>query len=474
MTRQPAVAGQFYPADAKTLAAMVDSMLADAEPPPLPGDLVAVQVPHAGYPYSGPTAAGVFKLLAGRDGVTVVMFGTSHKVFLQQAAVYPLGTWRTPLGDVTVDEELAREILKADPFFLESAKAHAAEHSLEVQLPFLQRVLSGFRIVPIMLLRPSFEQCQQAGKAVARAYQGRDVVLLASTDLYHGESYAEAKRTDSATVELLTRFEPRKLYDALSEGAAQACGGYAVVAMMIAARELGADQAVLLAQTNSNDVMGQQTGYCVGYSATAFVRTASARLASATDELNEAEQRSLLEIARNTLNAHVRTGRVPLVAPATARLAEKRGVFVTLHKRGELRGCIGYVEPVKSLCQAVSEMTIAAASEDPRFTPVTPDELADIDIEVTVLSPIRPLPDPDSVVVGRHGLVIRKGHHAGLLLPQVPVEQGWTRLQFLQGVCRKAGLPPDAWQDPDTRLSAFTGQVFGEKTAGRTCGAQQE
>ncbi len=467
MTRQPAVAGQFYPADRTTLTEMVDAMLADAEPPEFTGELVAIQVPHAGYPYSGPTAARAFKLLSGRDNLTVVMFGTSHRAFLQQAAVYPRGTWRTPLGDVPVDEELARAILQADQFFVESASSHADEHSLEVQLPFLQRALSSFKIVPIMFLRPSFEQCVRAGRAVARASKGRNVVLLASTDLYHGESYAEAKQTDSVTVELLTRFEPDKLYQALAEQRAQACGGYAVVAMMVAARELGADRATVLAQTNSNDVTGQRGGYCVGYSAVAFASSRPATSQTPSDELSEASQRSLLAIARQTLETYVRTGKLPPATAATAQLSEKRGVFVTLHKHGELRGCIGYVEAVKPLYQAVSDMAVAASSEDPRFPPVSLAELADIDIEITVLSPLRRLPSPDSVVVGKHGLVIRKGFHSGLLLPQVPVEQGWNREQFLAHTCRKAGLPPSAWQDPDVQLFCFTGQVFGEKTLGK-------
>ncbi|MBM3315565.1 AmmeMemoRadiSam system protein B, partial [candidate division WOR-3 bacterium] len=236
MIRQPAVAGQFYPADARALTAMVDSMLADAEPPALSGRLVGIQVPHAGYAYSGPTAAHAFKLLQGMDSVTVVMLGPSHRAYVDRAAVFARGSWRTPLGDVRVDEELARAILGSDGFFAELPQAHAQEHSLEVQVPFLQRVLRDFRIVPVMVLQPSSEQCGRAGRALARACAGRRVVLLASTDLYHGESYSEAKRADSVTVGLVAGNEPQALYDGLAASRAQACGGYAVVAMMAAAR----------------------------------------------------------------------------------------------------------------------------------------------------------------------------------------------------------------------------------------------
>ena len=477
VARQPAVAGQFYPADAKTLTAMVDSMLADAEVPAISGTLIGIQVPHAGYPFSGPTAARALKLLqawgqspgSGSDTggcpLSVVMLGTSHHVLFDKAAVYAKGSWRTPLGDVAVDEALAKAILSQDEFLADMPGAHAQEHSIEVQVPFLQRVLGSFKIVPIMLLQPTFEQCERVGKAIARATKGKKVLLVASSDLYHGESYDEANRVDSVTVELMAKFDPQALHAALERNEAQACGGNATTAMMVAARELGADTAVVLAQTNSNDVTGERGGYCVGYSAVAFV--SSTKKTEESSDLTEREQKSILRIARSTLENYIRTGKILEAEPLTPRLSEKRGAFVTLHERGELRGCIGYVEAVKPLYQAVSEMAVAASTEDPRFPPVEVEELDKIDIEITVLSQLQPLPSPDSVVVGKHGLVIRKGFRSGLLLPQVPVEQGWDREQFLANTCLKAGLPPGAYKEKDVQLFCFSGQVFGEKELGR-------
>jgi AmmeMemoRadiSam system protein B/AmmeMemoRadiSam system protein A len=465
VTRQPAVAGQFYPADAKTLAAMVDSMLADAEVPAISGRLIGIQVPHAGYPFSGQTAARAFKLLQGMDSVTVVMLGTSHQVMLDKAAVYAKGAWHTPLGDVAIDEALAKAILAQDEFLADMPTAHTKEHSIEVEVPFLQRVLGDFKIVPIMLLQPNFKQCERVGKAIATAAKGKRVFLLASSDLYHGESYDEANRVDSATVELMAKFDPQAFHVAYGRNEAQACGGNAITAMMVAAREMGADTAVVLAQTNSNDVTGERGGYCVGYSAVAFV--ASGKSSEESSDLTGPEQTSLLRIARRTLESYIRSGKRPEVTPLTPKLGEKRGAFVTLHERGELRGCIGYVEAVKPLYEAVSDMAVAASTEDPRFPPVGAEELDNIDIEITVLSPLQPLPNPDSVVVGKHGLVIRKGYRSGLLLPQVPVEQGWNREQFLANTCLKAGLPPNAYKEKDAQLFCFTGQVFGEKELGR-------
>ena len=465
MVRQPAVADKFYPGNAKTLTAMINSMLTRAEVPAVSGRLVGIQVPHAGYEFSGPTAAHAFKLLQGMDSVTVVMLGTSHYVRLDKAAVYAHGSWRTPLGDVAVDEALAKAILTQDKFLADMPDAHVREHSIEVEVPFLQQVLGSFKIVPIMLLQPTFEQCEQVGRAIAAAAKGKRVVLLASSDLYHGDSYGDANRIDSVTVGLMAKFDPEAFHAALERDEAQACGGNAITAMMVAAREMGADTAVVLAQTNSNDVMGERGGYCVGYSAVAFV--ASGEKKEESSDLTELEQKSLLRIARATLESHIRTGKSPEAKPLTPRLAEKRGAFVTLQERGELRGCIGYVEAVRPLYQAVREMAVAASTEDPRFPPVEAAELDKIDIEITVLSPLRPLPSPDSVIVGKHGLVIRKGFRSGLLLPQVPVEQGWNREQFLANTCLKAGLPPSAYKEKDAQLFCFTGQVFGEKELGR-------
>lgn len=489
MVRQPAVAGQFYPADAKTLTTMVDSFVAGAEVPALPGRLVGIQVPHAGYPFSGPTAAHAFKLLKGMDSVTVVMFGTSHHVMLDRAAVYPRGSWHTPLGNVSIDEAMAKAIMAQDNFLADMPEAHAQEHSIEVEVPFLQRVLGNFKIVPIMLLEPTYEQCERVGKAVANAARGKRVLLVASSDLYHGYSYTEANHVDSTTFGLMAKFDPKKFHDAYERGEAQACGGNGITAMMVAARELGADTAVVLAQTNSNDVVGERGGYVVGYSAVAFTgrnpQTApitpngtgkeSLKSPGASDSpgeqdssgLTEQEQKSLLGIARNTLNTYIKNGKVPEAKALTPRLAERRGAFVTLHESGELRGCIGYIEAVKPLYQAVSDMAIAASTEDPRFPPVGPQELSKIDIEITVLSPMRPVASPDSVVVGKHGVVIKKSGCSAVFLPQVPVEEGWDRDTYLCQLCLKARLPKDAWQSKDAQLYVFTGQVFGEKELGR-------
>jgi AmmeMemoRadiSam system protein A len=176
--------------------------------------------------------------------------------------------------------------------------------------------------------------------------------------------------------------------------------------------------------------------------------------------LDERERKELLGIARATVEAYVRERRVPGLPDHSGKLDAPGAAFVTLKIKGRLRGCIGYTEPVEPLCKVVQECAVAAATEDPRFSPVSPAELPSIDIEISVLTPLVPI-RPEEVEVGRHGLMVSQGGRRGLLLPQVPVELGWDRETFLDQTCVKAGLPTDAWRRGAT-LQAFTAEVFGE------------
>ncbi len=179
--------------------------------------------------------------------------------------------------------------------------------------------------------------------------------------------------------------------------------------------------------------------------------------------LDEKEQRFILDVARTTVLEYVADGTIPTFSTDNPKLNEKRGAFVSLHEKGgALRGCIGYVEPVKPLLETVTEMAVACATRDPRFYPVTPDEFLDLDLEISVLTPPREIHDSGEINVGEHGLMIRKAGFSGLLLPQVATECGWDRIQFLRETCRKAGLEPDAWKDPSAKLYIFSAQVFSE------------
>jgi AmmeMemoRadiSam system protein A len=178
--------------------------------------------------------------------------------------------------------------------------------------------------------------------------------------------------------------------------------------------------------------------------------------------ISEADKKRLLELARSSIRAHLKGESIPSLAGATPLLCESRGVFVSLHRQGRLRGCIGYLEAVKPLGQSVVEMAAAAAFHDPRFRPLGPEELADLEVEISVLTPMQPLDKVEKIEVGKHGLYIEKGRCRGLLLPQVATEYRWDRTTFLEQTCCKAGLPPQAWKEPDTKIFTFTADIFSD------------
>jgi AmmeMemoRadiSam system protein A len=245
----------------------------------------------------------------------------------------------------------------------------------------------------------------------------------------------------------------------------EACGGGPIIAAMIASERLGASQARVLKYANSGDVPPNDKSRVVGYGAVAFLKKAQGAAAEAPFSLTRQEKGELMRIARQSVETSVRDRReYAPPAPSSEALNQERGAFVTLKERGNLRGCIGYVAPIKPLYITVRDVARFAALEDTRFRPVAAGELGALEYEISVLSPMRRILDTKEITVGQHGLLIRKGRYEGLLLPQVPVEEKWDRAEFLQQVCIKAGLPQRAWQDAEADLFRFTALVFGEST----------
>ncbi|MCS7257816.1 MAG: AmmeMemoRadiSam system protein B [candidate division WOR-3 bacterium] len=466
MIRKPVVSGQFYPQQKEILKKTIDEFLKAIPPPNITKQIIGIIVPHAGYPYSGLTASYAYKAIANQKYDAVIMLGPSHQAYIKNFAVYGEGKWQTPLGDVNIAEDIAHAIIKEAPSkIINQLDAHQYEHSLEVQLPFLQTVLKDFKIVPIMMLNPSYEDCNILAQAIAKNTRGKNILILASSDLYHGYSYSDCQKTDSLTLNYITKFDIKGLYDALSKEKAQACGGYPIVVLMMVADLLGAKEVKLLHRTNSNDVIGEKGGYCVGYASLVFLKenpTEQEEKTKSFINLSAEEKKELLRIARTSIESFVKSKKTPVFSPISSKLKEKYGVFVTIKKNNELRGCIGYIEGLKPLYQAVSEMAIAAATEDPRFPPVSVLELPHITLEITILSPLKKITKISEIEIGRHGLVVKKGPRHGLLLPQVATEYNWNRETFLSHTCWKAGLPDNAWKDPDTEIYIFEGLIIKE------------
>jgi len=466
--RQAGVAGGFYPADPKVLSAMIDEMLAQATPPLIKDPILAVVAPHAGYQYSGPVAAFTYAELKGRKFSRVVVIAPSHYVAFDFTSVYEGDAYATPLGKVPVDKAFARQLAKMSSTMQLSSRGHdatseGAEHAIEVQLPWLQRVLGDFQLVPIVMGDQSYESSRALGVALAKLIHGGDTLVLASSDLSHYHPYDEAVKIDHKTLSALAAWDYFSMSRNFQTRVWEACGGAPIVAAMIYAEHMGANQALVLKYANSGDVTGDHSRV-VGYSADVFVKTQGEKAVETPFTLSAPEKKELLALARKSVEHAITEKKAYEPTASTGEaLNQERGAFVTLTKGGQLRGCIGYTSAVKPLYLTVRDTATLAALQDPRFPQVTASELPQLEYEVSVLSPLRRVTDTQQIKVGQHGLLMKNGINEGLLLPQVPVEQGWDRQTFLEETCRKAGMGSNCWKDEETDIFMFTAVVFSEQ-----------
>jgi len=457
-------ADSFYSGNSAELSQMIDKFLDAAKPEPLNGDIFALIGPHAGYGYSGQVAAYGYKLIKDKPYKTVVVIGTSHQYSFGGVSVYPEGVFSTPLGDLEIDKEFAKHLLYQDKDIAFEPAAFAQEHSVEVQLPFLQRSLANFKIVPIVMGDCSFNTCKKLAELLKNAIGARkDVLVIASTDMYHGYDFQEAKVVDALTISYLESMDNKRLYYGLRENKLQLCGGSGVVSTLILAKELGHNKLKVLNYTNSAKVTGKKEKgiWTVGYVACAIDQEKEG-----VAMLDKAEKKKLLQIARNSIKTYLETGKKMEIKESDSALVKEFGAFVTLHEHGQLRGCIGNLIGRDPLYLTVRDMAVEAATGDPRFAPVQLSEIKDVEIEISVLSPMQRIDDVNLIEMGKHGVLVRQGSRSGVYLPQVAIETGWTKEEFLSSLCaQKAGLAPDAWKDKNTQIYIFSAEVFSEKDA---------
>jgi MEMO1 family protein len=449
--KEPAVAGIFYPADRDELARVVDGYLANVAAVPASGRLIALISPHAGYPYSGQVAAYSYRHITERPVDTVILIGPSHFSSFAGASVYAEGSMRTPLGSVKINEKLARSLLneKEDVTFYRDA--FAKEHSLEVQLPFLQRTLKDFTVVPILVGAPTQASLSHLLDRLTAVMRKNDrTIIVASTDLSHDHDSPAAVGKDRKTIDAVSRMSVEDLQGLLASNQGEACGGYPVLLTLMVSRNLGATNGVLYRYANSGDVTGDKARV-VGYAAMGLYKS----------PLSEQQKQELLALARKTVRDYVKHKKNnPEPEMKDTRLLANGATFVTINRQHRLRGCIGNIQPVMPIYRSVIRNAVAASSQDPRFPPMAPEELADMDVEVTVLSPMEQLDDVKNILIGTHGLYLIKGQQSSVFLPQVPVEQGWDLSTYLEQLCFKAGLPKDAWKDTSARLFIFSADII--------------
>ena len=465
--REPAVAGAFYPDKPEVLSRDVKKYLENSKREKIEGDIVALISPHAGYMYSGQVAAYAYKLVEGRAFDSVVVVAPSHRVIFKGASLYDRGGYRTPLGVVPIDTELSKKMMERRKEIQFLPEAHSQEHSLEVQIPFLQVVLKTFNLIPIVM-EPywNWETCQSVASAIAETVKGKRVLLVASTDLSHFYTYNIAVELDKIFLNHIERFDVEGLNRDLKNNRTEACGGGPVITIMLAAKMLGANHGKVLKYANSGDVTGDRSRV-VGYAAAVFYKTAGGKEKMKEEKkvgvdlgLNEEEKKTLHQIAKTVIENKAKGKAIPDFKVESPTLKENRGAFVTIHKRGQLRGCIGYIEGQGPLHKTIERMAEAAAFKDPRFTPVKENELPELELEISVLTPLKRITDVNEIQVGKHGIYIVKGMWAGLLLPQVATEYGWDRQTFLEHTCQKAGLPSNAWKEKDTEIYIFSADIF--------------
>ena len=422
------------------------------------GRLVALVAPHAGYAFSGGVAGVSFKQVQGERYDTVILIGPSHQFGFSGASVYTGDVFMTPLGGVMVDKAMADSFLDQKAQVVFEPRAHLLEHSLEVEVPFLQRALGKFKLVPIVVGDPTPASMRSLSDSIVKALSSghKRVLLVVSTDWSHYHDYDTAVRMDKEGIGTVSKLSSFELLGRARRGEVELCGIFPMMLALDTANKAGADTVRLFEYKNSGDVTGDRRSV-VGYAAMGIY--ISGRPASFV--LGDKEKAELIRIAKETVDGFVRTGKAPPALDDDPALPVSRGAFVTLKEDGELRGCIGSFFADGPLSVTVRSMAVEAASRDSRFHPVRKDELDKIKVEISVLSSLTRPTSVNDIEVGRHGLYIVKGGSSGVLLPQVPVENGWDRKTFLEETCRKAGLPPDAWKE-GADIYVFTAEVFGE------------
>jgi hypothetical protein len=476
--RLPVVAGRFYPASASALKQAVRKFMDDAVPVQVINPL-AIVVPHAGYIFSGQIAADGFRQAADTPYDIVVILGTNHTGgSFRKISVYPGDGFSTPLGITMIDKEIVKALLAADPDCVPDKSLHQQEHSIEVQLPFIQVLFPDARIVPAVIGSPDIGLCTRFGESLAGILKNRRVLIVASADLSHYPDADAAEEVDGKTLAAMEKLDPALLQKVTQAQMRRgipnlhtcACGEAAIMAAMSTAKAMGATGGKVIRYSHSGDVPVGERDRVVGYAAVVYsadpvsapVNGSESLTAPASDTpLSDTDKKALLTLVRETLTRYLSRKTAPTPQGLGSALQQKRGVFVTLKKRGDLRGCIGRMVPDKPLHILAGDVALQSALEDPRFRPVSLEELKDLEIEISVLSPMTPVPSADHIVVGRDGVLIRKGGRSAVFLPQVAPEQGWGRDEMMEHLCRKAGLLPGDWKE-GAELLTFQAIVFSE------------
>jgi AmmeMemoRadiSam system protein B/AmmeMemoRadiSam system protein A len=474
--RSAVVAGKFYPEDTGRLSAVIDTLMQQATAPEMESP-VALVVPHAGYVYSGQICADAFKLASRFSFDRIILLGTNHTdPDFQGISVFEAGEFETPLGRIPVDEDMAGKLLSTGKPVTANRRVHSREHSTEVVLPFIQKVFPKAKIIPIIIGGSDIDMCRKFGGMLAEAIRGKNALIIASSDLCHYPDYSDGVEADRGILNAMMQLDPATLTAEVrrQEGrhvpnlATTACGLGPILTAMAAARSLGADCGRVISRANSGDTTLGDRSRVVGYAAVSFCRASKtcaeplqAKSIVAAPALTDEQKQLLLAFARNTIRQYLEIETTPLFRRDDPAFQQKQGAFVTLKKHGELRGCIGQMTEDLPLYQTVGRMALSAALHDSRFSRLSLSELKDIHIEISVLTPYQRVDSVDHIRVGQDGVLLKHSGRSAVFLPQVAPEQGWTRNDMLDNLCRKAGLSADCWHQGG-EFYTFQAIIFSE------------
>jgi len=465
------LAGTWYAADPKTLQNELQGYIDTAE---VTGrqDIIALISPHAGYTYSGACAAKGVRL-ADRTYRRIVVIGPSHRFPMQNRFSVPLvDAFRSPLGTIPLDRPFIETLLE-HTLFESVSQAFHAENSIEMQLPLLQQRYTDFQLVPIAAGQCDRESIQAAGAAL-RALVDEETLVVASGDFTHyGPNFgyipftddvpANLKKLDMGAWERIAQRNGSAFLTYLEKTGATICGRTSIAVLLAM---LGSETQALLVDYRTSGQMTGDFANSVSYVSAAFAGSwGQEPIPEAPSKLSDPDRQTLLSLARKTVAYAIREGREPkpedlkITIPHAAQA--ERAAFVTLHKGQQLRGCIGEIFPSQPLFQSIIKNAINAALQDPRFPAVNAQELGQLHVEISALTPPHPVTSWRDIRIGIDGMVLRKGSQSAVFLPQVALEQGWDLETTLTYLAQKAGLAPDDWRE-ETQFLAFQAEVFGE------------
>lgn len=472
--REARFAGKFYPDDSADLLKILEGYFAECKSEnsgTADSDLGTRQLralisPHAGYVFSGQVAGCSFaQIPENKTYKHVFVLASSHSYSFKGAAVYTAGKYKTPLGEIDVDTNLAKQLIKNSEYFFERDEAHENEHSLEVQLPFLQYKLGdGFLLVPIILGTHDPEICRGIAEVLKPWFLAENLFVI-STDFSHYPEYNDANRVDELTAAAICENQPEKLLAVIKENkrlqisnlATSLCGWTSVLTLLYLTEGSGFQYKKINYRNSGDAKIYRERNRVVGYWAIAVFEEIQ------LFKINEEEKAELLEKARNAIHTFVKTGkRGELVNPGSnGILNEITGVFVSVYVKNKLRGCIGGFAQSQTLNDLAQKMAVSASC-DGRFSSVQPDELADMELEISILSPLKEIYSKEEIQLGKHGIYIRKGLNTGTFLPQVAAKTGWDIDQFLGHCSRdKAGIGWDGWKTAE--LFTYEAIIFRGK-----------